>query len=116
VPDKWSCIGSERFVRNVPDGDWVCSRDLPKPIAKALAQRFQRNPPAARLPLQDPIENKPISTVPAFTLLGPNNDGKGAPWAVTINDYGPDADSVSTILTFDTKEEAEAFIVENKPA
>ena len=54
---------------------------------------------------------EPISAVPALTLLEPN-DGCLAPWAVTLNDYGPDADSVSTVTTFDTKEEAETFIAE----
>jgi hypothetical protein len=55
--------------------------------------------------------NEPIITVPALTLLC-FNDGNPRPWAVTLNVYGPSADSVSTIATFDTKEEAEAFIAE----
>jgi hypothetical protein len=37
VPDEWSCIGSERFVRNLPDGEWVRFGDLPEEIFKALA-------------------------------------------------------------------------------
>ena len=40
------------------------------------------------------------------------SDGRPHPWAVTVNDdYGPDADSVCSIVTFDTEEEAEAFIL-----
>ena len=40
------------------------------------------------------------------------SDGRPHPWAVTVNDdYGPDADSVSSIVAFDTEEEAEAFIL-----
>jgi hypothetical protein len=57
------------------------------------------------------IKHEPISTVPALTLFN-FDDGNPRPWAVTLNDYGPYADSVSTITTFDTKEEAEAFIAE----
>jgi hypothetical protein len=40
-------------------------------------------------------------------------DGRPRPWAVTVNDdyYGPDAESVCGIVTFDTEEEAEAFIL-----
>ena len=54
---------------------------------------------------------KPRSTVPAFTLFN-FKDSNDHPWAVTLNDYGPDADSVSTIVTFDTEQEAETFIAE----
>jgi hypothetical protein len=56
---------------------------------------------------------KPISTVPALSMFK-FNDGQPRPWAVTVNDYGPGADEVSTILTFDTEEEAKAFIAEEK--
>lgn len=42
VPDEWSCIGSERFVRNLPDGDWVSFHDLPEHIYKALEERGKR--------------------------------------------------------------------------
>jgi hypothetical protein len=57
---------------------------------------------------------RPISTVPAFSLFRFNDD-QPCPWAVTINDYGPEADSVSTILTFETEAEALAFIAEHAP-
>jgi hypothetical protein len=48
--------------------------------------------------------------VPALTLM---DFGNGT-WAVTLKDYGPGADEVSTITTFATKEEAEAFIAEER--
>lgn len=34
--DEWSCIGSERFVRNLPDGCWVWFGDLPEATLKEL--------------------------------------------------------------------------------
>jgi len=45
VPDEWSCVGNERFVRNVPDGDWVWVGHLPKEKAKALGERIERQRP-----------------------------------------------------------------------
>jgi hypothetical protein len=48
-------------------------------------------------------------TIPALTLL----ENCGGECAVTLNDYGgPDGDDVSSILVFDTRAEAEAFIAE----
>jgi hypothetical protein len=61
------------------------------------------------------MENEPIITVPALTLLCCNdgfNDDNPRPWAVTLNAYGPDAGVVSTIATFATEEEAKSFIAE----
>jgi hypothetical protein len=42
VPDEWSCVGSELFVRNLPDGSWVWFGDLPKETCKALMDGFGR--------------------------------------------------------------------------
>lgn len=36
VPDEWSCVGSELFVRNLPDGQWVWFGDLPEETCKTL--------------------------------------------------------------------------------
>ncbi len=36
VPDEWSCVGSELFVRNLPDGCWVWLGDLPEETGKAV--------------------------------------------------------------------------------
>jgi hypothetical protein len=60
-------------------------------------------------------KHEPITPVPALTLLCFDdgfNDDNPRPWAVTLNTYGPGADSVSTIATFETEEEAKAFIAE----
>ena len=42
VPDEWSCVGNEQFVRNVPNGDWVWAGHLPEDIARALYERIKR--------------------------------------------------------------------------
>jgi hypothetical protein len=42
VPDEWSCVGKELFVRNLPDGDWVWGGDLPEEKAKAVYDRMRR--------------------------------------------------------------------------
>jgi hypothetical protein len=39
VPDEWRCVGSEQFVRNLPDGHWVWFGDLPEETYKALMAR-----------------------------------------------------------------------------
>ena len=36
VPDEWSLIGSELFVRSLPNGPWVWSGDLPDETYKRL--------------------------------------------------------------------------------
>jgi len=43
VPDEWSCVGSELFVRNLPDGYWVWLGDLPEEICKAVLKRLKEN-------------------------------------------------------------------------
>jgi hypothetical protein len=43
VPDEWSCIGSARFVRNLPDGEWVWFGDLPEAILNALTKHWRRH-------------------------------------------------------------------------
>jgi len=49
--------------------------------------------------------------LPALSMFK-SSDGRPHPWAVTVNDdYGADADNVCGIVTFDTEEEAEAFIL-----
>jgi hypothetical protein len=54
------------------------------------------------------------SVIPAFTLIGPW-EGDGT-WTVTISDYDPsDHYDICEQLRFETKEQAEAFIAENKP-
>jgi hypothetical protein len=39
VPDERSCVGSERFARNLPDGSWVWFDDLPKATQDTLLKR-----------------------------------------------------------------------------
>jgi hypothetical protein len=39
VPDEWNCVGSELFVRNLPDGEGVWFGDLPKEVCKTLLDR-----------------------------------------------------------------------------
>jgi hypothetical protein len=41
VPDEWSCVGSELFVRTLPDGDWVWVGDLPEETCKAVLKRLE---------------------------------------------------------------------------
>ena len=41
VPDDWSCVGSARFARNLPDGDWVWFGHLPEATCKALFERME---------------------------------------------------------------------------
>jgi hypothetical protein len=38
VPKEYSCIGSEQFVRNLPDGNWVWFGDVPEEIFEAAAR------------------------------------------------------------------------------
>lgn len=45
VPGEWDCIGHNWFVRNLPDGDWVWSGDLPEGTRKALEGREEKEAP-----------------------------------------------------------------------
>jgi hypothetical protein len=36
VPGEWCCVGNARFVRNLPDGDWVWFGDLPEATVEEL--------------------------------------------------------------------------------
>ena len=42
VPEEGDCIGHNWFVRNLPDGDWVWSGDLPEGTRRALEGREEK--------------------------------------------------------------------------
>jgi hypothetical protein len=45
VPDEWSCVGGELFVRNLPDGYWVWVGDVPEETWKAVLKRKKKATP-----------------------------------------------------------------------
>jgi hypothetical protein len=52
----------------------------------------------------------PMKRTPALTLL----DFENGEWAVTLNDFVCDSGDVCTVTVFHSKEQAEAFIAEQR--
>jgi hypothetical protein len=58
--EEFCCFGKERFVRNVPDGDWVWVGHLPEHIAKALFERMEREADTYENYLKRPKESRQL--------------------------------------------------------
>jgi hypothetical protein len=58
--EEFVCVGKERFVRNVPDGDWVWDGHLPEHIAKALVERIEREADTYENYLKRPKESRQL--------------------------------------------------------
>ena len=50
IPEEWSCISKEWFVRNLPDGCWVHVNDLPEETYKALMPKTVEYDPTVDVP------------------------------------------------------------------